>query len=56
MNKWTTLYVKENGEMKRIGNVNPATCAVSMYFEGLQYYDSGDLYFVNEQGLYQRLN
>ena len=51
---WTTLYVKLNGEMKRIGNVNSKTGAVSLYAEGYQYYDSPDLYYVNAQGLYQQ--
>jgi len=53
---WTTLYVKLNGEMKRIGNVNPKTGAVSLYSEGYKYYDSPDLYYVNTQGLYRNIN
>lgn len=51
---WTTLYVKLNGEMKRIGNVNPKTGAVSLYSDGYKYYDSPDLYYVDSQGNYQQ--
>jgi len=53
---WTTLFVKLNGEMKRIGNVNPSTGAASFYPEGFKYSDSLDLYYVNAQGLYQQYN
>ena len=63
-NKWTALYVKLNGDMKRIGNVNPSTGAVSFYPEGFKYNDctskalsySPDLYYVNDKGLYQQYN
>lgn len=49
---WTALYVKLNGDMKRIGNVNPSTGAASFYPEGFKYSDSLDLYYVDKQGLY----
>ena len=41
---WTTLYVKLNRQMKRIGNINPKTGDVNLYSEGNKYYESGDLY------------
>jgi hypothetical protein len=54
INKWTALFVKLNGEMKRVGNVNPSTGAVNFYLEGYKYSDSPDLYYVNELGLYEQ--
>lgn len=51
---WTTLYVKLNGKMKRIGNINPKTGDVNLYSEGNEYYESGDLYYVNSSEDYQR--
>lgn len=56
MNRWTALYINLNGEMKKIGNVNPATKEIIMYPEGISYYDSPDLYYINNHGLYQSLN
>jgi hypothetical protein len=62
INKWTALFVKLNGEMKRVGNVNllrrssanPSTGAINFYLEGYKYSDSPDLYYVNELGLYEQ--
>ena len=51
---WTTLYVKLEGQMKRIGNINPKIGDVSLYSEGNKYYKSGDLYYVNSRGDYQQ--
>ena len=41
---WTTLYVKLNEQMKRIGNVNLKTKDISLYTGGHEHYESGDLY------------
>lgn len=51
-NKWTTLYVKLDGQMKRIGNVNLSTRAISLYAEGYKYYESPDLYYADINGNY----
>ena len=56
MNNWTSLYIKLNGEMKKIGNICPSTGAMSLYFEYYNYYDSPDLYYVDSQGLYKQFN
>ena len=55
MNRWTGLFVNVDGDMKRIGNVNPETKAVSLYPEGHYYSDTETLYYVDNHGLYQIL-
>ena len=50
---WTTLFVRLNGQMKRIGNINLQTGDMSLYSEGYEYYESGDLYYVDSNGDYQ---
>lgn len=55
MTKWTALYIKLlDGTMKRIGNIQPSTGAMSLYYECTRYHDSPDLYFVDEQGNYEQ--
>ena len=51
---WTTLYVKLNEQMKRIGNVNLKTKDISLYTEGHEHYESGGLYYIDSSGDYQQ--
>ena len=51
---WTTLYVKLNGQMKRIGNVNLETKDISLYTGGYEHYKSGELYYVDSNEDYQQ--
>ena len=51
---WTTLYVKLNRQMKRIGNVNLKTKDISLYTEGYEYYKSSELYYVDSNEEYQQ--
>ena len=53
---WTTLYVKLNEQMKRIGNINPKTGDISLYTGGYEHYKSGELYYVDSNGDYQQYN
>ena len=51
---WTTLYVKLNRQMKRIGNVNLKTRDISLYTGGYEHYKSSELYYVDSNEDYQQ--
>ena len=51
---WTTLYIKLNEQMKRIGNVNLKTKDISLYTGGHKHYKSDELYYVDSNGDYQQ--